>query len=490
MKPRPIAIALLAAAVLACAAPAHAQRFLSPTQRLLLDAPSPAALRARLVAHADSVVARAPQDAGAAWHWTGVSFYRAGRPDSATAAFRRAWALRANPDDALGMAEAWSATGRSADAESALAFVATLPEEGPEAGTPALRLWRAYAAARLAGPAGRAAALAVAHRELDALARAGGWVSPWVLRLAPLFAEARVETTWALAWTSAWAAQARGREPRLMALVRESSLHRTNVRSFEAWWRGEVEAADPAPRVVMRALGLRPLAVRAAGGDTLRAWWLPARDPAAPLVVALAPLEVGRLLVDSLAVQLHREGIAFALLEPRGTGGSCVRGCALPADWLGHEDSLTRVVAADLSATIAAVTRAAGRAPAHVALAGEREYVLATTFAARDDRRVGALLLAGIAPSPAEQGTLVATLAHSGVPLFVQTSVEDFEGNQLTDRIVARLPARLTRVAESEAPGRGYEAFRFAGPDVGRRFTQWLREAWSRPRATPPAPPR
>jgi len=30
-----------------------------------------------------------------------------------------------------------------------------------------------------------------------------------------------------------------------------------------------------------------------------------------------------------LAAQLHRDGIAVALLEPRGTGGSCVRGCAL-----------------------------------------------------------------------------------------------------------------------------------------------------------------
>ena len=83
---RVVPLTLLA---LACALPARAGRPNDPAWNLLSGSDTPAALRAALLACADSAAARNPYLASAALFQAGLSFQRAGSADSAIACLRR-----------------------------------------------------------------------------------------------------------------------------------------------------------------------------------------------------------------------------------------------------------------------------------------------------------------------------------------------------------------------------------------------------------------
>src|SRR6185436_576003 len=99
MKPLRIAAVVVLLAATAPFAAAFAAEP-TPVMNLLLAGRDPADLRARLVAHADSVRANGI-DAGEAWYHAGLSWARAGSSDSALAAFARARALRGNLEETL-----------------------------------------------------------------------------------------------------------------------------------------------------------------------------------------------------------------------------------------------------------------------------------------------------------------------------------------------------------------------------------------------------
>jgi len=484
------ALALLACALAAGAATA-AVPAMTPAERILLDARTPGELRARLVAHADSVRARTAWDAGECWRWVGVSQRRAGHADSASAAFARAYALSADPACVLEGAEALAATGRPADLDSAMRHVAALPAgtlSGSEALGPAGRLWEAWAGVRGGDPAAVRAAIATLKSELGAPTASIDLRTTWARRFAPLLLESRDEAAWELLEPLAVFSQAQ--DAQIMRMAKEASAGRIGVGTFESTIYGEVVRRDSQGSVGLRALGAKPLDLKGADGFPLRAWFLAANARRAPLVVLVdAPEPVQANDADSLFVQLHRAGCAVAMLDPRGSGGSVGPACALPDAWLGHEDALTRAVAGDLGRVVDDRLAEGGIDPARIAVGAAGPFALSAALAARADERVRALVLIGPSPSPVERGVLVATLAARGVPTFFQTGPEQPAEVFVADEIVERLPARQARVADSRGHGDGTALFR-AGAAVGQRLTDWLAEAWKQPRSTPPASPR
>lgn len=123
--PRTFVAALVLALVGLLRAALSAAEPASPVQNLLFAADDPADLRARLLAHADSVSADA-LDAGEAWYWAGVSWERAGHADSALVAFGRARALRGNLEETLAEIDLRIARRSAGDLDSAAALAARL----------------------------------------------------------------------------------------------------------------------------------------------------------------------------------------------------------------------------------------------------------------------------------------------------------------------------------------------------------------------------
>jgi hypothetical protein len=487
MRPRlaaPLAaLALAAGTALAFIPP-------TPVQNLLYAASGPSDLRARLVAHADSASADA-LDAGEAWYYVGVSWARAGQPDSALAAFRRAQALRANPEDAIATADLLLATGSRDDADSAKAMLAPVESEFAVRGGPfaeELRLRTAWVRA-MQGDA-NALRSAIAPRT-GALFRPRTEIpnrALWAGRFATLaLSLGNDDAAWRL--IAPVVVTTRGLDPFTSRLAREASAGRPFEGSFDRWLAAACARADSVETAALRPLRVRPLVVRAEDGTALRAWLVPGPAGAA-IAVVTAPVDPeAAVACDSLVTQLRRARLAVALLEPRGVRGSASQKDPSPVHWLGHEEAAQRRLARDLGAALAAAARAAGTPAARGLAVGVGPAAMSAVLAAESDPRFRAVLLAGPEIAAVDRGWLRASLARSGAPVFFETGPEGMRDNEAVDRIVAALPPRQVRVADARAPGGGAALFR-AGAAEGARVAAWLKDALSPPRATPPARPR
>lgn len=481
---RLVAALIVALATLAgSASGAHAQLWFSPAQRVLFSGRTPAEVRARLAAHADSVLAHAPGDAGESFGWIGESQMRSGHPDSARAAYAHAYALTEEPAFACGLAEALLASRRPADAESAARFVAALPADEPDAAHAESRLWRTWAHARLAGAQATRDELDAARAELLAPGTPLDRRERWTRRLAPLWLEAHVDA-WPLLLELA--VLSRGHDPALLLQAREASMGRPGGESFERVLAAGIARRDSLSTRAWRAAGGRPLAVRGADGAALGAWLFPVAAPHAPLLALLAePDPAPGAGPDSLVAQLQRDGIAVALLDPRGSGRSAIAGCALADDWSGREDALTATTGRDLLALVKTVVAAGRMDPARIAVGAVGPGALAAARAGHP----GPLVLIDAVLAPTDRGPCIAALNAGGGPVYFQTGGGSVEGNWTVDAIAGRMRGPGPRVAESLAPGHGLALFR-GGPKATQRLSSWLRDAWSKPRATRPARPR
>jgi len=488
MKRKRFALALLAAVLAAGTALAYLPP--SPVQNLLHAASGPADLRARLVAHADSASANA-LDAGEAWYFAGSSWARAGKPDSALAAFRRAWSLRANPEDALAMVDVMLAKGSPAYADSARELLEPVMAEHAAAGGPVIdemRLRDAWLRAVRGDAAGVRTALAP---------RTGLLVRPrteipnralWAGRFAPLALQlSNDDTAWRL--ISPIVVATRGHDPYTSRLAREAATGRPFAGTYEQWLAQACAEADSAETAPLKPWRVRALAVRAEDGAALHAWLAPGPAGAAFAVLAAPPESRALLESDSLLVQLRRSGLTVVVLEPRGVRRSASAANPSSVMWIGHEEAVQRRLARDLGHALTAAARATGVAAPRALAVGTGPTSLAAVLACGADTRYRAVLLAGPDIAPVDRGWLRASLARSGAPVFFETGPEDVTGNEAVDRIVAALPAKQSRVADAQSPGRGAALFR-AGPAEGARVAAWLKDALKPRPATPPAPPR
>jgi len=477
---------------IALATAARALVPLSPAQRILIESRSGAELRSRLRAHADSVAARATLDAGECWRWLGVSERRAGRPDSAAAAFGRAWALLHDPTDALARAEALLASRATGGVDSALDFVASLPAgalDGGEGQGPEAVLWSAWIRARDGRPGAAHAVVGAVQAALRSPGLPYERRIVWSRRFGPLFDRAKeYDAAWDVLEPLAIATQMQ--DSTVLRLARDDSGAHVPAGRFDVNTLSSVVRRDMQSSGGLRVLGAKALDLKAADGAPLRVWLLAAEGRHTPLVVLVDspdPAIAGD--ADSLFAQLHRAGISVALLDPRGSGGSAGPACSAPDAWIGHEDAMTKLVAGDIAHVVDECLRAAPVDPARVAVGGVGPSALAGALAAAQDARVRALVLVGPQPSPVDRGTFIATIASAGVPTFFQTGPENVADILVVNQIVERLPARQTRVADSRGRGDGTALFR-ANAAVGKRLTDWLDEAWKQPRPTPPEPRR
>ena len=473
----------LALAAAACAArPAAAQLWATPAQRMLFDGRTDDGVRARLAAHGDSAHAKNAADAGESYAWIGVSQLRSGHPDSAASAYARAIAWRRQPEDAYGLAAALLATRRSAAADSAAAAIAALPPDDPESATAETRAWRAWAQARSSGPAAARAELERSRAELLAPATAPDVRERWSRRLGPLLAMAGAD---AEPLVLPLAIASRGLDAPLAATARAASPGTASA--FDHVLAAGIARLDSAESTRMRAAGGRPLAVRVADGPALAAWWFPARAAHAPLLALVTdPWAGADAGPDSLVAQLRRDGVSVALLDPRGSGGSVRAGCALASDWDGREEAMLRTTSADLSALVSAAIATGAVDPKRVAAGAIGPCAMFAAIAAGADRRIAAIVLVDATLAPTDRGPFVAALALAATPAWFQTGPASVEANWIVDRVAGLLPPKQCRVAESGAPGHGLALFR-AGPREAQRLSGWLRDAWSSPRATPPA---
>lgn len=485
--PRTFVAALVLALVGLLRAALSAAEPASPVQNLLFAADDPADLRARLLAHADSVSADA-LDAGEAWYWAGVSWERAGHTDSALVAFGRARALRGNLEETLAEIDLRIARRSAGDLDSAAALAARLAAQPLGRLTDEVRLRDAWIRTQR-GDAAALSPILDARRSPLFRPHAGIARRPlWAWRFAPLaLAAGDGDAAWRLA--SPLVADTRGRDPEVTRLARAASVGRPIGTDYDHWQQSAILRADTTELAGLVGLGARLLTVKAEDGAALAAWYLPGPREA-PIAVVTAPIE-GEALVacDSLIVQLRRGGLAVVLLDPRGVRRSA--SATEPAALLrtDGQDGTQRRLARDLSVTLSVAARAAGTASPRGLAVGVGPAAMAAVLASADDPRLLAVLLAGPEIAPTERGWLRATLARSGTPAFFESGPENVFENLAIERIVAELPPTQTRVADSRMPGHGAALFR-ADAAEGGRVTAWLAGILKRPRATPPSRPR
>ena len=113
-------------------------------------------------------------------------------------------------------------------------------------------------------------------------------------------------------------------------------------------------------------------------------------------------------------------------------------------------------------------------------------------LAARQDKRVRALMLVSPTAAPSDRGALRAAVAAWKRPIYFQTGPEDFWTWPWIDVLYSACDPRASRVADSDRPGTPAKLFR-RDPRLMERFKTWLSEAWPRsaaPRSTRPATPK
>ena len=458
----------------------------TPVQNLLLAGRNPADLRARLLAHADSVRTNGI-DAGEAWYHAGLSWARGGSGDSALVVFERARAVRGNVEETVAAVDVLLARGAGPDLDSATALLAPVLQQ-PGAGGDEVMLRDAWIRARRGDSA---ALVTVADLRRSPLFRPLSLVANralWAWRFAPLaLAAGAGEAAWRM--VSPLAVATRGRDAGIAGLARSASVGRSLGTGFDSWLTSACARADTVELATIRRLGGKPLAVKAEDGAVLNAWYVPG-PPGAAIAVVTAPAGSEQAAAcDSLVTQLRRARLAVALLEPRGVRRSA--SATEPPALLrtGREEADQRRLARDLRHALTAAGRAAGVAAPRSVMVGVGPDVMAAVLASAADARVQAVVLAGPEIAPGDRGWLRETLAVSGVPAFFETGPDNITQNLEIDRIVAALPPAQCRVADSRSRGHGAALFR-AGPEEGARLAGWISGTLKKPRATPPAPPR
>ncbi len=480
--------ALLMLALLAMPSPAKGDRPLTRPQILLLEASSPQDLRRSLRAFADSAAggdASVRIEAGEAALLLGNSYAREASLDSAVSCYRRAVALRGDRRERMALVDLLLTRGTpAAIAEARHTIHDDVEQAGGEPDFVAAQILSRLAWAQ--GLAGNAdSAVAVVEEWLGLLSQDAAWAK----RFALIAAEAnRPDLVWRLALPVA--VRSRGFDANAMRFL-NGSADTGGPRMDEV----DVVKKEVAKREVRQArlrgaMGARALTITSRDGFPLSVTFLPGLGASRPRVaVFIAQPSDTLALFDSLATQLSRQGIAVAILDPRGTRGSVSSTVPGMDVWANREHLFLTRTATDARETLDALVRGTLVDPRGALLGSTGDMALAAAQAVALDSRFTALLLVAPTPAPVERGTLRASLEKSAVPVFIQSAPEELEAGLFADRLAAALPMRQTRVADTGQAGYGAAVFRADPKAVGRLLSWWKALPTRRP-ATPPSPRR
>jgi hypothetical protein len=479
------ALALCAAGVITLPAPPRALAGLPPTraQTLLVLSPDLRTLAAELARYGDSVRTHDPTGAGEARYLRGQSESRAGMADSAIADFERAVAIRNGSDELVALADARLARNRPGDIDR----VATLMEQVAPANQHArtdvvyrARLgWAMFLAGRI-DSAMRVFRPDLATLENDPL---------WDQRVG-LAAAAANDPDLAIRLLLPVVVNSRGQAKvatnTLRTLVEQKQPGRSA--SFNAGIQSRVAQMEAADRIWIEQQGGRAMRFTASDGFPVAAAVFAGAGRSRPALVLTSAFDT-LSAHDSLTALLRRAGFAVVLVERRGSGGSVGPGCASPADAYGHENAFEARVARDGIEALRVAAKSAALDTSRVMVVGIRESVTSALLAAALNPHARLMMFVSPDPAPVDFGIDAARMSRLALPVFVQTAPEDLDNFVAPDLLYQNSARRLSRVADSAAPGRGAEIFR--GDDqVGPRFITWLDYALKAPAAATPRPER
>jgi dienelactone hydrolase len=480
-------VAVLVSLVLGLAleTPAFAQQHAS--DEMLFAAPNGTALRACLLAYADTVAARDSLEAARALAYGGTSFSRDGEPDSAVALYQRAFDLDGRPERRIALAEALVARLAKGDAERAREILRGIQPSNwmepdvTETTRQGLFGWAHY----LAGRADSAALL---------LAPVEPWLSAhqeWRYRMACVALE-RSDWARAFALLTPLAVASRNSDSDVAEMLRVSTTKMNAGRHLQTWLLQEIRKRDQMEDELLAELGARRVSFTASDNFRLAGMLLtPSTHRRPRAAVLLLTPEDTLTYYDSLAVGLRRMGLAVMLLELRGSGRSVGPTCPLSGAWKGRETQMRMRSAADVRAAVTAMAREAKVDTSRYLVIGVGATAPIAVEAARLDPRVGVLLLVSPDPSPVDRGPMRATLAAVRRPVYFQTGPEEFTTWPVVDSLYRACDQRASRIADTDDYGTHAKLFR-RSPKILERFRRWLEESWPTPapRATRPSTPR
>lgn len=467
--------------LLVAAAPARAaipSPALVPT---LLDSATPAELRARLATYAREQQPKAAAYAGEAWYYQGLSWDRGGHVDSAVACYRRAADLRTNREEILALADALLARNHPGDAAEVVQRLSKAVGQS-EGGSDEFRapfVARMGWAHFLEGHADTAGTLLAASGEY--LMGSPEWRTRWArIRLA------NHDRLSALKLVERVAALSRLQDEDAVDLMKQAAADQPGPDAAVTATQRDMKVRDDSEDKLIRAWGGHRVRFLAhdrfpLGGIA----FLPAQPRHAKVAVVVIPPTDTLASYDTLVVTLERRGIAVLLLAARGSGWSVAPSCPTADAWRGREEALDLAVARDVRDCLRAI---ASRGPVDTTrylVVGCGAASSVAVQAARLDRRVAAVLLPSPTPNPVDLGADRAALAQTQVPLFLQSSPEDFNfGFTVTEYLYQAGNRAASRVVEGTTPGHGAAQFR-EDPALLDRFIRWLDSSWGARRSAP-----
>jgi dienelactone hydrolase len=458
------------------------------TNDVLMSAPNPEELRARLAVHALAVAPTHPGDAGAAQYSRGVSFARAGLTDSAIACFRLALGTRRSREDMIALVDALLHRHSAADANDAIALLEpalnTPDADGPTAADSyAARLgWAQFLRDRPDS----------ARRLLTPLEEGLSLDPRWRYRLARV-ALAAADYRRAYILLLPLLVASRHQDEELVKMMEEVGRLGGRQNDVQENVRRAFAERDRIEREAIEALPGRRVRFAASDGEYVSALSLKPPVRSKP-PVALILMAAADTIADygGLGAALRSAGYAVAIVEPRGSGGSTSPNCPLPDTWEGREEALEARVAHDLGDALDALAQSSSVDPSHCIAVGVGTSAGMAVRAADLDSRFAALVLVSPRVPEVERGAMIDQLRRKQLPAYFQLGGEGYGERALVDAYYRAGLLRGSRVSEARRPGRGVAQF-VADPTASLRLVSWLKEtqgAGAARRATRPSTPR
>lgn len=453
-------------------------------EELLLAAPNPVALRARLLAFAANAPDSAVSGKGAALYYAGLSFAREGRSDSAMICFERAVAVRGAPAERDALVDGLLHRAQTGDAARALEVltprikVARMTSERDIAVTEGRRAWALYAMSQ-----GDSAVALMGRHQRWLFDENTPQQRDWRYRLGLLelehgLAPKSIEVLMPLALES------RFQDRDVMGILRDASQKSSRSGELAGLLKQELSAYDSEERKVLESFGAKRITFTVNDGFTLGGVVYPGVGSGIKrAAVAVKDPEEPVEAYDSLAAGLARSGYAVLVMDPRGSGWSVSPTCPLPDTWRDREAEMHHRVAMDVTGALRALATVARVDTTRFLLMGSLAGASMAVEAAALDRRAGPLAIFSPDPSAVDRGPMMARLRQLQVPTFFEVPAFDFRTLPLAEALYAASDPRRSRLVESEIIGSGPRVFRRDASALPRMLT-WLNESWGVPGKT------
>ncbi|HEY3215914.1 MAG TPA: hypothetical protein VGK93_05435 [Candidatus Eisenbacteria bacterium] len=449
-----------------------------PVDRLLIEAATPEALRARLLSHAAAVPDSGRVEKGEAWYYAGLSYDRDGLVDSAIVCYQQAYDQRGETGERDALVDALLLRDGPGDPARALALL-----RRPAAATELSTSWdpfdfdgRQVWALYLGGQTDSALQLlhtmpASLYDERNPLGR------EWRYR-AGLMELEHGDPTVAYVHLTPLALASRLKDADVMQMMREIGDKTGAWSHLQTAMNRELAVRDRDELLMLNGLKARRVRFQAEDGFPLGGIvFAPSGSRRARAAVILLPHDIGFGTYDSLCTGLRRAGYASVLLELRGAGGSVDRSCPLPGTWRGRETRMQSQVARDVVFALRALAMATPVDTTAYLVVGDGPTASIAIEAAELDPRVRLLVLLSPAPCPVDLGPSRARLEATRLPTFFEVPAEDMQSLPVADAWNRAADPRASRVVESERVGHAAQVFRY-DREALLRLRRWLDETW------------